>query len=162
MKERLLIACVLAAAYMALTTETRSSTPIKPDGIPQASETPPSRIYKDASGREVHIATPLLDKFSYAGDTDLCIELREMTKSNAEAAEELLDACDDISTGSAVEISQKRIWLATMLGDEDEEYTYSLSDNESDRNRRVVLAISMLRAALDAAGCCKRSLLRSR
>ncbi|TCU25886.1 hypothetical protein [Rhizobium laguerreae] len=152
MKVRLLIACVLvAAAYMALTTETRLSTPIKSDGIPQASETPPSRIYKDASGREVHIATPLLDKFSYAGDTDLCIELREMTKSNAEAAEELLDACDDISTGSAVEISQKRIWLATMLGDGDEEYTYSLPDNETDRNRRVVLAISMLRAALDAA-----------
>ncbi|MBY3344736.1 hypothetical protein [Rhizobium laguerreae] len=152
MKVRLLIACVLvAAAYMALTTETRLSTPIKPDGIPQASETPPSRIYKDASGREVHIATPLLDKFSYAGDADLCIELREMTKSNAEAAEELLDACDDISTGSAVEISQKRIWLATMLGDGDEEYTYSLSDNEIDRNKRVVLAISMLRAALDAA-----------
>ncbi|WP_260693147.1 hypothetical protein [Rhizobium laguerreae] len=114
MKERLLIACVLAAAYVALTTETRLSTPIKPDGIPQASETPPSRIYKDASGREVHIATPLLDKFSYAGDADLCIELRDMTKSNAEAAEELLDACDDISTGSAVEISQKRIWLASL------------------------------------------------
>ncbi|NKM96813.1 hypothetical protein [Rhizobium leguminosarum] len=152
MKERLLIACVLAAAaYMAFKTETRLSTPIKPDGIPQARETPPSRIYRDASGREVHIATPLLDKFSYAGDTDLCIELREMTKSNAEAAEELLDACDDISTGSAVEISQKRIWLATMLGDGDEEYTYSLSDNEIARNKRVVLAISMLRAALDAA-----------
>ncbi|GGD92194.1 hypothetical protein [Rhizobium anhuiense] len=152
MKERLVIACVLvAAAYMALPTETRLSTPIKPDGIPPASETPPSRIYKDASGREAHIATPLLDKFSYAGDADLCIELREMTKSNADAAEELLDACGNISTGSAAEISQKRIWLAMILGDADEEYTYSLSDNETDRNRRAVLAISMLRAALDAA-----------
>lgn len=153
MKERLLIACVLAAvgSYIAFTTEAPPSPPIKPDAIPLVSETPPSRVYKDASGGEVHITTPLLDKFSYAGDADLCIELREMTKPNADAEEELLDACDNISTGSAAEISQKRIWLATILGDADEEYTYSLSDNETDRNKRLVLAISMLRATLDAA-----------
>lgn len=152
MKERLLIVCVsIAAAYILFVAAGRFSAPTKPGGVSQASEAPPSRVYKDASGREVRIAMPLLDKFVYRGDGDLCTELPKMIKTNADAAGDLLEACDDLSTGTALEISQKHVALATILGDQDEEYTYSLSDNPIDRDKRVVLAISMLRAALDTA-----------
>jgi hypothetical protein len=153
MKERLLIACLLGATavYMVFVTAGRFSGPAEPSGVLQASEMSPFKMYKDATGREVHITTPLLDKFPYAGDTDLCIELRDMTNANTDAAGELLEACDNISTGNAAEISQKRIGLATILGDQDEEYTYSLSDNRIDRDKRIILALSMLRAALETA-----------
>lgn len=150
MKERLLIAAVLvfAVAYALLN---RFSAPMRPSSVLHAGEAAQLRLYRDAAGREVRVATPLLDEFRYAGDAELCAALREMTKADVDAARELLEECESLSTGTATEISQKRIGLATVLGDRDEEYTYSFPSGGTERNKRVALALSVLRSALDAA-----------
>lgn len=153
MKERFPIAVVLTATiiYLIFVATDRVSAPKKTTANQQASEAILSKTFRDAAGREGHITTPLLDKFPYAGDANFCIELREMTKSNPDAAAELLEECDNLTTGTAQEVIQKRIGLATIVGDQDEEYTYSFSNTASDRDKRIVLAISALRASLDAA-----------
>jgi hypothetical protein len=153
MKERFLIAVVSLATVISLTLVATDRVYAAKQTIAnqQAREAIPSKTFRDAAGRERHITTPLLDKFPYAGDANFCIELREMTKSNPDAAGELLEECDTLTTGTAQEVIQKRIGLATIIGDQDEEDIYSLSENPSDRDKRIVLAISALRASLDAA-----------
>lgn len=153
MKQRFLIAVVLLATviYLIFGAADRVSSPNTIIANQQASEAIPSRTFRDAAGREGHVTTPLLDKFPYAGDANFCLKLREMTKSDPDAAGEILEECDNLTTGTAQEVIQKRIGLATVVGDQDEEHTYSLSGDASDRDKRVVLAISALRASLDAA-----------
>jgi hypothetical protein len=153
MKERFLIALVLIATaiYLVVVAADRISLPNEIRANRQAGEASHFKTFQDAAGREGHVTTPLLDKFAYAGDANFCIKLREMTKSNPDAAGELLEECDKLTTGTAQEVIQKRIGLATVVGDQDEEHTYFLSGDAGDRDKRIVLAISALRASLDAA-----------
>jgi hypothetical protein len=140
-----------SVVYLIFAARDRVSAPTKPSNLQQDSDAIPYKLFRDAAGHEVRITTPLLDKFPYAGDANFCLELREMTQSNADAADELLEGCDNLTTGTVQEVIQKRIALATIVGDQDEEYTYSLSGSASDRDKRIVLAISALHASLDAA-----------
>lgn len=151
MKERLFIALVLVAGAIYLMFETTRAVPTPPiiNERQKISEQSPSREFVSSDGHEVRITTPVLDRFLYAGDAVFCVELREATKWNPDSARELSQECDGLAMGTPQEIIQRRIRLAAFIGDG--EYTYSLQSNEAERDKRIALAISALRASLDAA-----------
>ncbi|NGN44373.1 hypothetical protein G6N74_25195 [Mesorhizobium sp. CGMCC 1.15528] len=147
MKDRFLIWTALAAVVLYVVAATINNNRFVPPPpiVPVESDPVVERVFRDKSGHEIRFKTPLLDAFHYEGDAGFCAELKKLSPPADAFAETSEASCAALSSAKPEDRPRQLVELAKTTA---AATSASDSDNAS-KDKRVTLALSALRAALD-------------
>lgn len=141
-----LILLISAVGFLFFWINSQWSSPVGAPSAPSPANLPKLRTFINPQGHSAGVSTPLLDSFSYPGDTAVCDRIVVLKK--VYDTDDLLDVgdCGNLSNLATLDRSARLADLAEKIPSLSRANS-ELSADEQDQD--VALALSLLREALD-------------